>query len=67
VRGQLGSESGLLWRDGEMIELTNLLPPNSGWKIIAANDINDRNEIAAEASRLDDSSIRIGVILTPAG
>ena len=67
VRGQSGSESGLLWRDGEMIELTNLLPPNSGWKIIAANDINDRNEIAAQASRLDDDRIRIAVMLTPAG
>ncbi len=67
VRGQSGSESGLLWRDGEMFELTDLLPPNSGWKIIAANDINDQNEIAAQASRLDDDRIRIGVILTPAG
>ena len=64
--GEMGIGRGLLWRDGELIELTSLLLPNSGWKIISANDINDRNEIAAQASRLDDDRTRIAVILTPA-
>jgi uncharacterized membrane protein len=34
---------------GGMIDLNTVLPPNSGWHLLVANDINDRGEIVGTA------------------
>ena len=57
--------AGFLWRDGVLTALTDLLPPDTGWRITTAHDINDNNDIVGMAERMDDDSIRIGVILKP--
>lgn len=65
IVGSADMERGLLWRGGAMIDLDTLLPPSSGWHIIAANDINDRDDIAANAVHIDDPDTSRAVILTP--
>ena len=65
VRGARGAESGLLWRNGELVELTPLLLPNSGWRVIAANDINSHNDIAAEIAPASEARGRFAAILRP--
>jgi probable HAF family extracellular repeat protein len=34
-----------VWKNGKMIELNKLLPPNSGWKLQYANAINNKGQI----------------------
>ena len=51
VNQMVGNERGLggripfLIENGSMKQLGGLLPPNSGWQLLEANDINDRGEI----------------------
>lgn len=60
-----GNGVGLLWRDGGNVAvLTDLLPPNSGWQVSEANDINDRNEIAVTLKPTNGTG-RFGAILRP--
>jgi probable HAF family extracellular repeat protein len=40
-----------LWEDGTMIDLNSLLPPNSGWMLSDAQDINDVGEIVGTGLR----------------
>jgi probable HAF family extracellular repeat protein len=40
---------GFLFRNGRMIDLNALIPANSGFVVVNAEDINDRGQIAAEA------------------
>jgi probable HAF family extracellular repeat protein len=40
---------GYLYNHGKMIDLNSLIPANSGFVITAAQDINDRGQIAAQA------------------
>jgi probable HAF family extracellular repeat protein len=40
---------GYLYRNGKMIDLNSLIPANSGFVVVNAEDINDRGQIAAEA------------------
>jgi hypothetical protein len=53
----------ILWRDSVAIDLTSLLPADSGWTIAGANDISDRNEIAATAYRAGDENTMRAVLL----
>ena len=34
-----------IWQNGEMLDLNDLLPPNSGWRLAQANDINNKGQI----------------------
>src|SRR5687768_17919223 len=43
-----GTERGFLWSDGAMTDLTDLLPPDGGWSIDWANDINDAGQIVGK-------------------
>ena len=36
----------LLWRNGHIVDLNRLLPPNSGWTLEEAHAINSRGQIA---------------------
>jgi len=40
------SQRALLWRNGQTVDLSRLLPPNSGWTLDEARAINDRGQIA---------------------
>lgn len=61
-----GTGAGLLWRDGgAYVALADLLPPDSGWWVRSASDINDRNEIAAVLEAWDGGTGQIGAILRP--
>jgi probable HAF family extracellular repeat protein len=40
---------GFLYRNGRMTDLNSLIPANSGFVVVAAEDINNRGQIAAEA------------------
>jgi probable HAF family extracellular repeat protein len=43
----VGGGPGLLWENGHLYDLNDLIPPNSGLQIGDVNFINDRGEIAA--------------------
>jgi probable HAF family extracellular repeat protein len=53
---------GFLYVDGQMIDVSTLLDPASGWLVRQANDINDRNQIWAEVCRGTDCQ---WALLTP--
>jgi probable HAF family extracellular repeat protein len=40
-----GGARGFLYKDGVRIDLNDLLPPNSGWRITSADHINDSGQI----------------------
>lgn len=40
-----GETAALLWRDGAVVDLQTLLPPDSGWWLRAARGINDAGQI----------------------
>ncbi|MGE0480612.1 MAG: HAF repeat-containing protein [Phycisphaerae bacterium] len=40
-----GTTHAILWRDGVLISLNDLIPPESGWWLAYANDINDPGAI----------------------
>ena len=40
-----GGARGFLYKDGVRIDLNDLLPPNSGWRITSAHHINDSGQI----------------------
>jgi uncharacterized membrane protein len=46
----VGKASGkaVLWRDGQVIDLNTLLPPNSGWEMTDAHGINDQGWIVGQ-------------------
>lgn len=35
----------LLWQNGELLDLNNFLPPDSGWRLTKASDINNEGQI----------------------
>lgn len=43
-------ERAFLYVDGELCDLNDLIPPNSGWRLIHATDLNNRGEITAYGS-----------------
>jgi hypothetical protein len=50
VGGKCGvAEYGFLWENGSIVDLQNLIPVGSGFRIIESIWINDRGEIAANA------------------
>jgi probable HAF family extracellular repeat protein len=51
-----------VWRDRTITNLNSLLPPNSGWKLETANDINNNGQIVGTGRF--NREIR-GVLLTP--
>ena len=38
-------QHAFLWTDGAMNDLNNFLPPDSGWELVVAKDINDAGQI----------------------
>jgi probable HAF family extracellular repeat protein len=53
-----------LWRKGSMFDLNTMIPANTGLQLIAANWINNRGQIAAQA--VDSGGISHAILLTPA-
>ncbi len=43
-------QHAFLWTDGAMHDLNNFLPPDSGWELLVAKDINDAGEIVGWGS-----------------
>ena len=58
-----------LWIEGTMHDLTSLIPPDSGWVLHAASDVNEHGQIVGWGSRLSTSVAPAGqvraFILTP--
>ncbi|MEZ6234914.1 MAG: hypothetical protein R3B68_12045 [Phycisphaerales bacterium] len=44
-----------LWIEGTMHDLTGLIPPNSGWVLHAASDVNEQGQIVGWGSRVSTS------------
>lgn len=51
-----------LWRNGRMLDLNALIPPNSGWLLEEANAINDAGQIAGTGTC---NGQKRGFLLTP--
>lgn len=49
-RANFGTDRAFLWRNGTMIDLTSLLPADSGWTLLEARDINDSGQIVGTGS-----------------
>jgi len=60
-----GEGRAFLWRDGKMWDLNQFLPPNSGWFLLEATDINEPGQILCLA-RTKNGQLRM-VRLTPPG
>jgi probable HAF family extracellular repeat protein len=66
-----GPDRALLWRLGDSageasapIDLNTLIPPNSGYQLIQAVDVNDRGEIAVIAFQFSTGNVH-AALLTP--
>lgn len=60
-----GEQRAFLWRDGKMRDLNQLVPPNSGWFLLEATDINESGQILCLA-RTKNGQLR-AVLATPPG
>ena len=60
-----GENRAFLWRDGKMWDLNQLLPPNHGWFLLEATDINEAGQIVC-LSRTKNGQLR-AVLLAPPG
>ncbi|MBI5802763.1 MAG: hypothetical protein HZA92_18830 [Verrucomicrobia bacterium] len=60
-----GEHRAFLWRDGKMWNLNQFLPPNAGWFLLEATDINEAGQILCLA-RTKNGQLR-AVIVTPPG
>lgn len=66
-RGQIVGESGgraALWQDLNVIDLNDLLPPDSGWTLRRASGINDRGQIVGDGTHNGQSR---AFLLSPDG
>ena len=50
-----GTNQAFLWREGVMINLNDLIPPDSGWVLTNATAINEHGEIVGSGRYLDQS------------
>ncbi|MEN9572896.1 MAG: hypothetical protein RL514_751 [Verrucomicrobiota bacterium] len=60
-----GEHRAFLWRDGKLWELNQFLPPNSGWILLEATDLNEAGQIVCLA-RTKNGQLR-AVLMTPPG
>ncbi|KAF0177930.1 MAG: extracellular repeat-containing protein HAF family [Limisphaerales bacterium] len=60
-----GENRAFLWRDGKLSNLNQFLPPNPGWFLLEATDINESGQILCLA-RTKNGQLR-AVRLTPPG
>src|SRR6185295_18663311 len=42
---QTGTSHAFLWKDGTIVDLNTLLPPNSGWELLSAQLVSDGGQI----------------------
>jgi hypothetical protein len=54
-----------VFRDGEVHDLNALIPPDTGWTLTWAHDLNDAGQILAQGSRPDGT--RHTFLVTPIG
>lgn len=57
------SAHGFIWQNGEMTDLNSLMPPNSGYTIVDAQEINNSGTITGEAQ--DASGAIYAFVATP--
>jgi probable HAF family extracellular repeat protein len=60
------TQHAFLWENGEIVDLDTLIPGNSGIQLLSANWINERGEIAAQATLTAGGTSR-AVLLIPNG
>lgn len=58
-----GEHRAFLWRDGKLSNLNQFLPPNSGWFLLEATDINESGQVLCLA-RTKNGQLH-AVLLTP--
>jgi len=58
------TQFAFLWRDGVMLDLNDLIPADSGWTLLRANDVNDSGQIVGYGW-LDGFSGFRAFLLTP--
>ena len=61
-----GRQAGFVWEQGLMLDLNELLPKDSAWRIVSANEIRRDGSILAWAQNLGDKQARlVPVIFRP--
>ncbi len=61
-----GDSRALVWRDGTVYDLNDLIPPGSGWTLFSAESVNENGEIVCIGAQNGFVSPR-GFKLTPQG
>ncbi|MEP0834207.1 hypothetical protein NDI48_23870 [Microcoleus sp. AS-A8] len=56
------TSQAVLWEDGELLDLNTLIPPDSGWELVSASTINNKNQIVGTGKINGESR---GFLLTP--
>lgn len=56
----------VLWSNGWLYDLNELVPADSPWILLGANDINDLGQIVVDAEPKDRQGPQRGLVLTPA-
>ena len=51
-----------IWEDGELFDLNTLIPADSGWELVSASKINNKNQIVGTGKINGESR---GFLLTP--
>ncbi len=58
-----GTVHAFLWQDGSMVDLNDLIPPDSGWVLSRAYSVNEAGQIAGQGTYGGEKR---GFLLTPA-
>lgn len=56
------TSQAVLWEDGELLDLNTLIPADSGWELVSASKINNKNQIIGTGKINGESR---GFLLTP--
>lgn len=56
------TSQAVLWEDGELFDLNTLIPADSGWELVSASKINNKNQIVGTGKINGESR---GFLLTP--
>lgn len=65
IVGKSGGRA-VLWKNGRIRDLNDLIPKDSGWTLVEAHDINDKGQIVGDGRKGDGGELR-AFLLTPVG
>jgi probable HAF family extracellular repeat protein len=65
IVGADGAGDAFIYQNGQATDLNTLIPPNSGWRLVTANGINDAGDIVGDAVQISNPRKVATFELTP--